>query len=88
MLFRSEFYTMGPTQETKNKGWRLPAKGVILKQDLNIYMDADTDIIDMSLRIGVLQEKIEFLISILDSLKTRGYLLKTALDFQKFVMGA
>ena len=59
-----------------------------LKQDLNIYMEADHDIVDMSLRIGILQEKIEFLVSILDSLKTRGYLLKTALDFQKFIMGA
>ena len=87
-LDKHEFYTLGPTEETKQKGWKLPPRGVILKQDLNIYMDADPDMIEMSLRIGVLQEKVEFLTSILDSLKTRGYLLKTALDFQKFVMGA
>lgn len=86
-LEKFEFYTQGPTQETKDKGWKLPAKGMILKQDLNIYMDADKDIIELSLKIGVVQEKIDFLNSILDSLKTRGYLLKTALDFQKFIMG-
>lgn len=87
-LDKYEFYTMGHTEETKKKDWKLPPRGVILKQDLNIYMEADHDIVDMSLRIGILQEKIEFLVSILDSLKTRGYLLKTALDFQKFIMGA
>ena len=86
-LDKYEFYTMGPNEDTP-KDWKLPPRGVILKQDLNIYMDADPDMIEMSLRIGVLQEKVEFLMSILDSLKTRGYLLKTALDFQKFVMGA
>ena len=86
-LEKFEFYTLGPTMETKERGWKLPAKGMILKQDLNIYMDADKDIIELSLKIGVIQEKIEFLTSILDSLKARGYLLKTALDFQKFIMG-
>jgi len=86
-LDKFEFYTMGATEETKEKGWKLPARGMILKQDLPTYMEADSDIIELSLRIGVAQEKVDFLDSIIKSFQSRGYLIKSAIDFQKFIMG-
>ena len=82
-----EFYTMGPTKEQKDLGWELPARGMVLKQDINIYMEADKQVVDLSLRIGMQQEKVEMLDSILRSIMNRGYQLKTALDFLKFTMG-
>jgi Recombination, repair and ssDNA binding protein UvsY len=82
-----EFYTMGPTKEQKELGWDLPARGMVLKQDINIYMDADKQIIDLTLRIGMQQEKVELLDSIIKSIMNRGYQLKTALDFIKFTFG-
>ena len=36
-LDKYEFLTQGPNEETKDKGWRLPAKGMILKNDLPLY---------------------------------------------------
>ena len=86
-LDKHEFYTQGPTEETKEKGWRMPARGLILKADIPMYMEADQDIIDLSLKIGVQQEKVEFIESIIKSLQTRGYIIKNAIDFTKFVMG-
>lgn len=86
-LDKFEFYTLGPTEESKTKGWRLPARGMILKQDISTYMEGDKEIIDLSLRVGVAQEKVDFLDSIIKSLQTRGYLIKSAIDFQKFIMG-
>ena len=53
-----EFYTMGPTKEQKDLGWELPARGMVLKQDINIYMEADKQVVDLSLRIGMQQEKV------------------------------
>lgn len=82
-----EFYTMGPTKEQKDLGWELPARGMVLKQDINIYMESDKQVVDLSLRIGMQQEKVEMLDSILRSIMNRGYQLKTALDFLKFTMG-
>jgi Recombination, repair and ssDNA binding protein UvsY len=82
-----EFYTMGPTKEQKDSGWELPARGMVLKQDINIYMEADRQVVDLSLRIGMQQEKVELLDSIIRSIMNRGYQLKTALDFLKFTMG-
>ena len=87
-LDKYEFYTQGPNEETESKGWKLPAKGLILKTDIPMYMDADSDIIKLSLKIGLQQEKIEFLDSIIRSLMNRGYNIKAAIDWTKFTMGA
>jgi hypothetical protein len=86
-LDKHEFYTQGHTQETKEKGWELPARGMILKSDLSMYMDADKDIIALSLKIGLQQEKVEALEAIIKTLNNRGYLLKTAMDWVKFQNG-
>jgi hypothetical protein len=86
-LEKYEFYTQGPTEETKEKGWRMPARGMILKADIPMYMEGDQDVIDLSLRIGVQQEKVELLESIIKSFQTRGYIIKSAIDFLKFSMG-
>ena len=53
-----------------------------------MYMDADEDIIKLSLKIGVQQEKIELLESIIKTLINRGYNIKTALDWQRFINGS
>jgi hypothetical protein len=87
-LDKYEFYTQGPNEETREKGWELPAKGLILKADIPMYMDADKDIVKLSLKIGLQQEKIELLESIIKSLVNRGYNIKAAIDWTKFTMGA
>lgn len=86
-LEKYEFYTQGPSKESKEKGWEIPARGVILKSDLPTYLDADKDIVELTLRIGYQQEKIELLESIIKSLQTRGYQIKAAIDWAKFTMG-
>lgn len=87
-LDKYEFLTQGPNEETKNKGWKLPPKGMILKAELPMYIDADPDIIKQSLKIGLQQEKIELLESIIKTIINRGFLIKSAIDWQKFTMGA
>lgn len=86
-LDKYEFFTQGPNEETEEKGWKLPAKGLILKADIPMYMEADGDIIKLSLKIGLQQEKIELLESIIRTLMNRGYNVKAAIDFQKFISG-
>jgi len=86
-LDKHEFFTQGPNEETKTKGWKLPAKGLILKSDIPMYIDADDDLIKLSLKIGVQQEKIDLLESIIRTLMNRGYNIKAAIDWQKFING-
>jgi len=87
-LEKYEFYTQGPNEETQAKGWELPAKGLILKSDIPMYIEADKHIIELSLKIGLQQEKIDLLESIIKSLSNRGYNIRAAIDFLKFTMGA
>lgn len=87
-LEKYEFLTQGPNEETRDKGWKLPPKGMILKSDLPMYMEADQEIINLSLKIGLQQEKIELLDSIIKSIMNRNFVIKNAIDWQKFTMGA
>lgn len=86
-LEKYEFYTQGPTKETQEKGWELPAKGLILKGDIPMYMEADSELIEQSLKIGYQQEKVDLLESILKSLVNRGYNIKTAVDWNRLMAG-
>jgi hypothetical protein len=86
-LEKYEFYTQGPTKDQKEKGWELPARGLILKGDIPTYIDADKDIVELTLKIGYQQEKIELLESIIKSLVNRGFQIKAAIDWHKFTMG-
>lgn len=83
-----EMYTMGATKEHKDLGWEMPARGVIIKQDIAYYMESDREIVNLSLKIGMQQEKVEVLDSIIRSVMNRSYQLRTALDHLKFTMGA
>lgn len=86
-LDKYEFYTQGPTKETMEKGWQLPPVGKVIRSDVDKYMDADKDIIELSLKVGVQHEKIELLESILKTIHNRGFQIKNAIDWIKFTSG-
>lgn len=86
-LDKHEFYTLGPTEETHEKGWKLPPQGKILKSEVSNYIDADKDVVNLTLKIGIQQEKIELLQSIIKSLTNRGFNIKAAIDWEKFKVG-
>jgi hypothetical protein len=86
-LAKYEFYSQGHTEETKKLGWQLPPRGIILKADIPLYLESDQDVVDLSLKIGMQQEKVDFLESIIKSFQTRGYLIKNSIDFMRFTMG-
>lgn len=87
-LEKHEFYTQGHTKETQDKGWKLPPKGLILKADLPMYMDADPDIVALNLKIGYQLEKIDLLESIIKMVMNRNFQIKSAIDWIKFEQGA
>lgn len=86
-LSKQEFYVDGPTEDQIELGWKLPAKGRILKSDVSTYMDADNDIIQLNLKIAYQQEKIDALESIIRMIRDRGFHIKSAIDFERFKVG-
>lgn len=82
-----EFYSQGPTKETNERGWEMPARGIILKNDIPMYMDSDRDVIDMNLKIGYQNEKVTLLTEIMRHINSRGYNIKAAIEWTRFTMG-
>lgn len=74
-------------EELRELGWE-PNPLKILRNDIPQYIDADKDIIDLTLKIAYQKEKVEFLDSCIRSLNTRGYNINAAIAWEKFKMGA
>ena len=87
-LDKQEFCVDGPTEEQMTMGWKLPPKGRILKADVPTYLEADDDIIKLNLKLAYQQEKIHALESIIKMIQNRGFHIKSAIDFERFKVGA
>ena len=89
-LFRDkyEWYNGSLSQETMSQyNWQ-PNPLKILRTDISMYIEADDDIVTSNLKIDVQQEKVDFVEAIIKSLTTRGYQIKSAIDWHKFQNGA
>jgi len=82
-----EYYMGTLDQETiEQRGWE-PNCLKILKADLSVYMDADSDIQHIQARLDVQKQKISFLESVIKTINNRGFLIKNAIDWERFKVG-
>lgn len=86
-LEKYEFYTQGPTKETKDKGWNMPARGAILKTDLPAYMDADPQIVELTLKIAYQNEIVEAVETIVNDLAWKHNQVKNIIEDFRLKMG-
>lgn len=88
-LYKEKYeYYMGIMDEGELRvnGWE-PFALKVLKADLPIYMEADQDIINISQKLSLQKEKINFLEALIKNLNNRGFLIKNAIDWNKFTNG-
>ena len=78
-LFTKQIRSMKPDQKVKLK---------ILRADVPSYLEADPDVIKLSLKIGFQDEIVAYLESIIKHISNRNFLLKTIVDWEKFRTGA
>lgn len=74
-------------EDLKENGWE-PFPKRVLKADIPRYLEADSGIIAQNLKIAHQQEKVDFVADIIKSLRDRGFLIKSAIDWRKFTNGA
>ena len=89
MLIRAKTeYFMGRLDHTEmlEYGWE-PFAMKLLKQDVPTYLDADKDMVKMNLSIGIQEEKVDALESIIKSINNRGFAIKSYIDWKKFENG-
>lgn len=82
-----EYYTGKIDEETlKEKGWE-PFALRILKQDVELYMNADNDLIVAESKVTFQEEKVNYLEMIIKGLNNRQYHIRDAITWKKFVNG-
>lgn len=74
-------------EELKEYGWD-PQPLKILRQDLPIHLDADKDIINHTLKVGLQEAVVDYLESIIRQINNRNFYLKNIVDWERFRTGA
>ncbi len=82
-----EFFTQGASKEHIERGWQLPAKGAIMKNEVQMYLDADEDLAKLSYQVECQTIKMDYLKSIIDVINKRGFQIKNANDFLRWSSG-
>lgn len=85
---KSEYYRDEmDIEDVKARGWK-PLQKKIMKAEVKQYVDTDKDVVDLTLKIATLDEKVMFLESIIKQINSRNFLIKSIIDFEKFKVGA
>ena len=82
-------YFMGVMDKAsmEERGWE-PNPLKILKQDISIYMEGDSDLQLIQAKIDIQKQKVSFLESAIKTIANRGYLIKNVIDWERFKSGA
>lgn len=83
-----EYYLGKLDQETLDeKGWQ-PFGLKILRTDIDVYLESDKDLLCFEARIHYQREKVKYLESVLQGLGRRGWDIKSAIEWKKFMSGS
>ena len=84
---KTEYYSGKMSQEElERRGWEQYLER-LLKNEISNYIESDEDVIKLKQQLVVLQEKINYLESIIKMINNRGFQIKNALDWLKFTNG-
>jgi hypothetical protein len=82
-----EYYTGKMDKETLDSlGWQ-PFQLNVLKKDLDLYFDADEDLVELKGKIIYQDSKIDFLENTLKTLNNRNWVIRNAIEWNKFIQG-
>ena len=73
-------------EELKNLNWE-PFMKRLMKNEVDLYLESDKDIIGNNMRIVNQKEKLDMIEEILKNLNQRNFQIKNAIDWKKFTQG-
>ncbi len=71
--------------ELEKRGWE-PFR-FVLKGDLSVYLEADTDLTNIKSKIAIHEEAVNFCGMVMKEISNRTWQLKTFIDYEKFIRG-
>jgi len=88
LKLKHEYYNgLISEEDLRENGWE-PNQLKIMKSDIQMYIDADSDVIELLQRKALQQEKVDMIESILRTINNRGFQVKNAIDWIRFTNGA
>jgi hypothetical protein len=88
MRVKSEYYRGNlSAEELKMYGWE-PFNQRLLKDDIYHYIESDSDIIKLNLKISLQKEKTQLLHSIITSINNRNFTIKNSIDWLRWSNGS
>lgn len=82
-----EYYTGKLDENTlKNLGWE-PFQLRVLKNDVEMYLEGDKDLNKIRGRIQLQEERVDYIEATVKSISNRGWLIRNAIDWKKFLGG-
>ena len=73
-------------EDVQAYGWE-PMHLKILRSDIQMYLDADSQLGEMQQKVDIAQEKIKFIEGVIQQINTRGFQIKNVIDWEKFKSG-
>ena len=86
-LAKREYYDGSMAEEDlRDRGWK-PFLKKVIRQDMDKFVQADKDIIAMSLKIDYHSTRANFLEDIIKTIHSRNFIIKSMIDILKFQHG-
>lgn len=85
-LEKYELFVYGPNETHFKKGWDIP-RARIIKADLDVHFEGDVNLLEISNKISIQKEKVEFLASVIQVLNRRSYDISNAIKWEAFKVG-
>lgn len=86
-LLKHEYYNGNLDQdELKKHGWK-PFRLKVLRNDMDRYIQADKDIINLSLKIDYHTARADYLENIIRTIHSRNFVIKNMVDVMRFQAG-
>lgn len=73
-------------EELESLGWE-PFLKRLMKNEIDMYIDADKDIVEKNMRIVMQKEKLDFLEEVIKNINQRNFQIKNAIEWRKYTQG-
>ena len=84
---KSDYYSGRMSQEELGRLEWQPFLVKVLKGEVNSYVESDDDIIKLKETIALMEEKINYIDSVIRMINNRGFQIKSAIDWIKYKDG-
>ena len=84
---KSDYYSGRMSQEELDRLEWQPFLVKVLKSEVNSYVESDDDIIKLKETIALMEEKINYIDSVIRMINNRGFQIKSAIDWIKYKDG-